>query len=108
MSGGLAVPGQSSNANGDVIFRDAVTQREVKVTSLKQIGGKSFYLESKQWVDSTATEKQITSAQTLQRYSKQYFELASQHGPAVGQYLSLSGTVIVVIDGQAYKVIDSK
>ncbi|MEC7565936.1 MAG: VIT domain-containing protein [Planctomycetota bacterium] len=108
LSGGLAVPGQRSNANGDVTFRDAVTQREVKVASLKQIGGKSFYLESKQWVDSTATEKQITSAQTLQRYSKLYFELASRHGPSVGQYLSLSGTVIVVIDGQAYKVIDSK
>jgi hypothetical protein len=82
--------------------------REVKVKSLKQVGGKSFFLEEGQWVDSNASQEQVETAQDLTRYSSSYFALAAKHGAVVGRILALPGTVIVVIDGQAYRVIDAE
>ena len=102
------LPSQSVDAEGRVIFRDAVTNRAVKVKTLKQVGGKSFFLEGGQWVDSNATPKQVEAAQDLTRYSPSYFALAVKHGAVVGRILALPGTVIVVIDGQSYRLMDAE
>ncbi|MCS5630903.1 MAG: VIT domain-containing protein [Pirellulaceae bacterium] len=102
------LPSQSVDADGGVIFRDAVTNREVKVKTLKQVGGKSFFLEEGQWVDSNASKEQIETAQDLTRYSSSYFALAAKHGAVVGRILALPGTVIVVIDGQVYRLMDAE
>jgi len=102
------LPSQSVDAEGGVIFRDAVTNREVKVKSLKQVGGKSFFFEEGQWVDSNASKEQIETAQDLTRYSSSYFALAAKHGAVVGRILALPGTVIVVIDGQVYRLLDAE
>ncbi|MBT7919089.1 MAG: hypothetical protein HN617_16240, partial [Planctomycetaceae bacterium] len=102
------LPSQRVDADGGVIFRDAVTNRTVKVKTLKQIGGKSFFLEEGQWVDSTASKEHVKTAQDLTRYSSGYFELAANHGAVVARILALPGTVIVVIDGQAYRLIDAE
>jgi len=75
---------------------------------LKQVGGKSFFLEGGQWVDSNATPKQVEAAQDLTRYSPSYFALAVKHGAVVGRILALPGTVIVVIDGQSYRLMDAE
>ena len=108
MEGDGLLPSQIVDADGGVVFRDAVTMREVKVKSLKQVGGKSFFLEEGQWVDSNASQEQVETAQDLTRYSSSYFALAAKHGAVVGRILALPGTVIVVIDGQAYRVIDAE
>jgi len=102
------LPSQSVDAEGGVLFRDAITNREVKVKTLKQVGGKSFFLEEGQWVDSNASKEQIETAQDLTRYSSSYFALAAKHGAVVGRILALPGTVIVVIDGQVYRLMDAE
>jgi Ca-activated chloride channel homolog len=102
------LPSQSVDAEGGVLFRDAVTNREVKVKTLKQVGGKSFFLEEGQWVDSNASKEQIETAQDLTRYSSSYFALAAKHGAVVGRILALPGTVIIVIDGQVYRLMDAE
>jgi Ca-activated chloride channel family protein len=102
------LPSQSVDADGGVVFRDAVTNRAVKVKTLKQVGGKSFFLEEGQWVDSNASQEQVETAQDLTRYSSRYFALAAKHGAVVGRILALPGTVIVVIDGQVYRLIDAE
>ena len=102
------LPSQSVDAEGGVVFRDAVTNRAVKVKTLKQVGGKSFFLEEGQWVDSNASQEQVETAQDLTRYSSSYFALAAKHGAVVGRILALPGTVIVVIDGQVYRLIDAE
>ena len=107
-SGDGLLPSQSVDADGGVVFRDAVTNRAVKVKTLKQVGGKSFFLEEGQWVDSNASQEQVETAQDLTRYSSSYFALAAKHGAVVGRILALPGTVIVVIDGQVYRLIDAE
>jgi len=102
------LPSQSVDADGGVVFRDAVTNRAVKVKTLKQVGSKSFFLEEGQWVDSNASQEQVETAQDLTRYSSSYFALAAKHGAVVGRILALPGTVIVVIDGQVYRLIDAE
>jgi Ca-activated chloride channel homolog len=109
MAGGEGVlPSQKVDADGGVVFYDAVTNRAVKVKTLKQVGGKSFFLEQGQWVDSDVSKEQVETAQDLTRYSSGYFELATKHGAVVGRILALPGTVIVVIDGQVYRLIDAE
>ena len=107
-SGDGLLPSQSVDADGGVVFRDAVTNRAVKVKTLKQVGSKSFFLEEGQWVDSNASQEQVETAQDLTRYSSSYFALAAKHGAVVGRILALPGTVIVVIDGQVYRLIDAE
>ena len=107
-NGGGLLPSQSVDADGGVVFRDAVTNRAVKVKTLKQVGSKSFFLEEGQWVDSNASQEQVETAQDLTRYSSSYFALAAKHGAVVGRILALPGTVIVVIDGQVYRLIDAE
>ncbi|MFP6588490.1 MAG: VIT domain-containing protein [Pirellulaceae bacterium] len=102
------LPSQTVDAEGGVVFRDAVTNRAVKVKTLKQVGSKSFFLEEGQWVDSNASQEQVETAQDLTRYSSSYFALAAKHGAVVGRILALPGTVIVVIDGQVYRLIDAE
>ena len=73
-----------------------------------QVGDKSFFLEEGRWVDSSASKEQIETAQDLIRYSPGYFELAAKQGAVVGRILALPGTVIVVIDGKVYQLIDAE
>jgi Ca-activated chloride channel family protein len=102
------LPSQKVDADGGVVFQDAVTNRAVKVKTLRQVGDKSFFLEEGRWVDSSASKEQIKTAQDLTRYSPRYFELAAKQGAVVGRILALPGTVIVVIDGQAYHLFDAE
>jgi Ca-activated chloride channel family protein len=102
------LPSQKVDADGGVVFQDAVTNRAVKVKTLRQVGDKSFFLEEGRWVDSSASKEQIKTALDLTRYSPRYFELAAKQGAVVGRILALPGTVIVVIDGQAYQLIDAE
>ena len=97
-------PGQTLKKDGTVKFHDAVTDQEVNVSNLKQVGAKSFYRQGELWVDSTATKKQIAAAKPLIRFSPPYFDLVVLHGQTVGQYLALPGQVIVVIGDQPYRV----
>jgi Ca-activated chloride channel family protein len=102
------LPSQKVDADGGVVFQDAVTNRAVKVKTLRQVGDKSFFLEEGRWIDSSASKEQIETAQDLIRYSPGYFELAAKQGAVVGRILALPGTVIIVIDGQVYQLIDAE
>lgn len=96
---------ESRSAGGSV---DALRYRRlnddtpIAVTNVRQIGGKTFYLRDKKWVDSTITAEQEKKVQQVKRYSPEYFELISKFGKEIGKYAASDDEVTVVIEGQAY------
>ncbi len=74
----------------------------VRVATVRNIGGKTFYFRNKRWVDSLTTAKQEKDAIIVKRYSKEYFELVTKHGKDVAKYLALEGKVTLVLDGKTY------
>ncbi len=98
----FGVPGQSANADGTVRFKRANAEKAEEVHNLRQIGSKSFYLEGGIWVDSLASDDQVDKPVAVERFSKQYFDLAANFGKELGPVLQLKGKLLVILDGKAY------
>jgi Ca-activated chloride channel homolog len=73
------------------------------VTTVMNVGKKTFYRRHDRWEDSALTEEQIQKLQKIERYSDAYFALAQQYGKEVAKYLALEGTVVVLLGDQAYE-----
>jgi Ca-activated chloride channel family protein len=72
--------------------------------NVRDIGGRTFYRRSGQWVDSRLTEKQQQNAKRIKQFSDEYFALARQYGRTMSQYLALDEPVLVELDHQAYLI----
>jgi Ca-activated chloride channel family protein len=93
---------QSSSAGAAPTVKRLADGEEVVVQNVQNVGGKTFFMRKKRWVDSTVTDKQEQEAKKIQRYSKEYFDLISKHGKDAAKYLAIEGQVTIVLDGQAY------
>jgi Ca-activated chloride channel family protein len=92
-----------AGAGGGAIYngyRDAQTDRDVVVTTNRNIGNKSFFRRGNQWIDSTVTEAQTKNARRVVQFSDEYFELAEKHGRRLSQYLVSDEPVLVNIDDE--------
>lgn len=87
---------------GNLGFRKIDSDEVVTVETVQNVGGKTFYFRDNQWVDSVTTAKQEKEAIVVKRFSKEYFDLVTQHGKDVAKYLALEGKVTLVLDGTAY------
>ena len=83
-------------------FRTLAEDKAIAVTNVRQLGGKTFYLRNKKWVDSTITTEQEKNVKQLKRFSPEYFELITKFGKDVGKYAASDDEVTVVLEGQAY------
>ncbi len=103
MSGG-AVGGPAANfyAAPGTALRTLAEDKAIAVTNVRQLGGKTFYLRNKKWVDSTITAEQEKNVQQLKRFSPEYFNLITKFGKEVGKYAASDDEVTVVLEGQAY------
>jgi hypothetical protein len=93
-------------AAGSVKLQVLSEDREVEVDTVRQIGGKTFFLRNSRWVDSTMTDEQENQIRTIKRYSPEYFRLASKYGQSAAKYLAMDGDITVVLGGQAYALRD--
>ena len=71
---------------------------------VRQVGDRAFILQDGVWVDTTFDPEKMTPAK-VGFSSDAYFELL-QARPDLGPYLALGPRVIVVVDGQAYEVVE--
>ena len=95
--------GRSAGGYADAFrYRRLNDDTPIAVTNVRHIGGKTFYLRDKKWVDSTITAEQEKKVQQVKRYSPEYFELISKFGKDAGKYAASDEEVTVVIEGQAY------
>ncbi|MGE0757782.1 MAG: VIT domain-containing protein [Pirellulaceae bacterium] len=91
-----------SIAPGAPTYRRVEDDVPVAVTSVRQIGDKTFYRRDQRWVDSTVTAAQEKAARRVERFSDEYFELISTHGRALTQYLPTGEEILLVLGDQAY------
>lgn len=75
----------------------------VQVTNVKVIGSKTFYLKKGVWIDSEYDEKMPLN--DVKQMSDDHINLANQ-SPTQAKYITFNPTdsIIVVIDGKAYKI----
>jgi Ca-activated chloride channel family protein len=88
---------------GNVSYYDASEDKAVAAQNIRQIGRKTFFQRGDRWVDSSVTEEDEKSAQQVERFSRQYFELVERYGRHVAQYLALDEPVTIKLDGQTYQ-----
>jgi Ca-activated chloride channel homolog len=87
---------------GNVQFYDAKKDKQIAAENIRQIGRKTFFQRGDQWIDSTVTEKDEKSAQKIERYSREYFDLIEKYGQHVAQYLALDEPVVIKLGDQTY------
>ncbi|MHB8861795.1 MAG: VIT domain-containing protein [Pirellulaceae bacterium] len=73
------------------------------VTTVLNVGTKTFFRRNDRWEDSVLTDEQLRSVKRIERYSDEYFALSRQHGKEVAKYLALEGNVVIVLGDQAYE-----
>jgi Ca-activated chloride channel homolog len=89
---GTALPGKSDAAEDSSV-----------VTTVLNVGTKTFFRRHERWEDSVLTEQQLKSVKRIERYSDEYFALSRQYGKEVAKYLALEGSVVIVLGDQAYE-----
>lgn len=75
-----------------------------EVSSVRNIGGKSFYRRNQQWVDATVKEEAEQEAIAIEQFSDEFFELATKQRGQLSQYLVFDEPLIVYLDGQVYHI----
>lgn len=82
----------------------AADEKREESSKTKEAAGKSFVLKDGFWTDS---EYKGEKTEVVQFGSSRYFELARKV-PSMSSYLSVGKQVIVVVKGQAYKIVLDK
>jgi Ca-activated chloride channel homolog len=105
-AGGAAVPelrmAGGGFFGGNVHYYDAAADKQMAALNCRQIGRKTFFERDGCLVDATVTKEQQESAQKVERYSREYFDLIEQHGKHVAQYLALDEPVVINLGGQTF------
>lgn len=98
MSAGAAAPGNVAMAK-DLEGRDQI------VGSVRNVGGKTFYLRNGVWVDSEVMPEDEPKATKLTQFTEGYFDLARKQSAEQNQYLAFAEPVVVKLaDGQVYRI----
>ncbi len=74
-------------------------------STVKNIGGRPFYLRNGIWVDGTLNEAQEKNAVTVKQFSDKYFEIAKNNSVDLNQYLSVDEEIVINLNGDAYKIV---
>ncbi|TWT29610.1 von Willebrand factor type A domain protein [Posidoniimonas corsicana] len=93
---------QLGRTRGNAFYYDARQDSSQMAANIRQVGRKTFFLRNGNWVDSSVTEEEEQNAQHVERYGRDYFDLAANNGRHVVQYLAIEEPVIVKIGGRVY------
>jgi Ca-activated chloride channel family protein len=92
----------SATGGRGVRYYDAKTDKLAVAGDLIAVGRKTLARHGDRWVDTTVTEEEEKSAQAIERYTREYFDLVSRHGKHVAQYLAIEDPVVIKLDGKVY------
>jgi len=93
------------NQNIETSYEDAEGEIQV-VSTIKQIGTKTFYKRDEKWVEGTLSEEEIKNAVKLKKFSDEYFSVARGQNAEFNQYLSEKDQIMVKIDGKVFEIIE--
>jgi Ca-activated chloride channel family protein len=97
LAGGAGRPGAS-------VADQARREAEVAGQNVRNIGNRTFYQRSGQWVDSLVTKKQEANATRIKQFSDEYFALARRYGKQMAQYMVFDEPVLLSIADRAYLI----
>ena len=81
-------------ATYDVAEEDSYVDKEM-TSNVNNIGSRTFYNRSGNWVESTITEEEEKNAITIKPYSEEYFELARSNSLEFNQCLAVRSNMII-------------
>ncbi|HAV43372.1 TPA: trypsin [bacterium] len=93
--------GAVSSAKEITSLKTEIKEEGPALETVKHVGAKTFYLRDGSWVDSRY--KEGTKVKEIKYLSKEYFELLKKK-PGLGRYFALAENIIVVFEGECYKV----
>ncbi|MDR1053770.1 MAG: VWA domain-containing protein [Planctomycetaceae bacterium] len=75
--------------------------------SVQSVNNRSFFNKAGIWVDSTLSETQMKPENmiTVKQFSEEYFNLIAKHKEELTPYLTIGGSQIVNVKGQAYNFV---
>jgi Ca-activated chloride channel family protein len=80
-----------------------MVEAETASSAIRSAGGKTFYLRDNVWTDSEFKAGSNLPESVIKFGSDDYFALLKQK-PRLGQFLSLGEQVVVVFEGQVYRI----
>lgn len=95
--------GGGGSAGKAALFEDADGNAQV-AENVQNIGQKTFYRRENRWRDASVTPEQEKKAQRVKQFSKEYFELATKHGPHLAKYLAFTEPVLVNLGNETYQI----
>jgi Ca-activated chloride channel family protein len=101
-AGGGGRGGLSVNAPA-LAVKDA-EGRESLVTTVRQVGKKTFFRKDGRWLDADVKEEEVAKAIVLEQFSEDYFKLVRSQSAELNQYLSLEDAVLVKLADKVYRI----
>ncbi len=93
-----------AKAEGLDFAEEVAKEAEVAQEKVKNVGNRTFYWQSGQWVDSQVTKPQKLNATRVKQFSDAYFELATRHGKKMSRYMVFDEPVLIHLEGRAYLI----
>jgi hypothetical protein len=66
------------------------------------VGRKTFFRRGDRWVDSAVSDEEVAQARTIERFTREYFDLVERYGKHVAPYMSIEEPVVVKLGGEVY------
>lgn len=97
----------SMSSNMTVNYNDHATNldgTEVTISTMKNIGDKTFFLKDGKWIESTLDEEAQKNVVKIKAFSDDYFNLAKTNGADFNQYLGVGDNVVFNMNGKNYEI----
>jgi Ca-activated chloride channel family protein len=85
-----------------VLYYDVESQQQVVARNVIAVGRKTFFRRGDKWVDSAVSDDEAAKARKVERFTREYFDLAQRHGKHVAQYMSIDEPVVVKLGDEVY------
>jgi Ca-activated chloride channel family protein len=98
---------QSMAANTTVNYNNSsvdVDGKGIAISTMKNIGDKTFFLKDGKWIESTLDEEAQKNVVKIKAFSDDYFNLAKTNGADFNQYLGVGNNVVFNMNGKNYEI----
>ena len=75
------------------------------VSTIKQIGTKTFYLRNQNWVEGTLDDRELQAAIEIKKFSDRYFKVAKGQKAEFNKYLAFEEDIVVRIYDKVYRIV---
>jgi len=82
--------------------------KENLVTTVRQVGSKTFFRKGERWVDSVIKEEDEKTAVAIEQFSEKFFDLARSQSATMNQYLTFDEAVTVQLGDNVYRIDRAK